>query len=153
MTCRSVIEKYRSRADMRYALMKRKPMIDWNEYPHFSMPEFMCKCGCGRADMDPDFIGRLQDLRDVFNAPIRISSGFRCPDHNDRVSSTGRDGPHTTGKAADILVSGRDARDLVALADEFTGIGISQKGDHASRFIHLDTLTAPDAPRPWIWSY
>jgi hypothetical protein len=71
------------------------------------------------------------------------------------VSTTGFDGPHTTGKAADILVYGEDALLLLklALARGFTGIGISQKGDIHSRFIHLDILAQPDYPRPFLWSY
>ena len=31
------------------------------------------------------------------------------------------------------------------------GIGISQKGKHKSRFIHLDTIDSDN--RPWVWSY
>jgi len=30
----------------------------------------------------------------------------------------------------------------------FSGISLSQKGDHASRFVHLDTK-----PRTALWSY
>ena len=34
-------------------------MIDWNDYPNFTEKEFLCQCGCGRADMDQDFMDRL----------------------------------------------------------------------------------------------
>ncbi len=34
------------------------------------------------------------------------------------------------------------------------GIGIKQKGDYASRFVHLDDLpNGSGQPRPWCWSY
>ena len=73
----------------------------------------------------------LEQLRISFDRPIHLSSAYRCPDYNDEVSSTGRNGPHTRG-AFDVLVSGTDAYDLLLLAIifEWTGIGISQKGPH-----------------------
>lgn len=104
--------------------------------------------------MDADFVARLDALRDSYGLPMTVTSGYRCPVHNQRVSTTGAAGPHTTGKAVDIAVSGRNAYALLRLAYEygFTGIGINQKG--ASRFVHLDTLTdAAGQPRPWVWSY
>ena len=129
---------------------------DWNQYRNFSRAEFECKCGCGRADMSPEFMRRLQALRDRVAEPLAVSSGFRCPGYNVTVSRTGRDGPHTTGHAADILCHGEKA---FAIDDEksglgFTGIGWSQKGDHGKRFVHLDDLKpAARRPRPWVWSY
>jgi uncharacterized protein YcbK (DUF882 family) len=101
--------------------------------------------------MDPDFLYKLDNLRKDFGKPIIISSGYRCPHHNEAVSSTGLGGPHTTGKACDILVSGHDAYDLLKLVVNhgFKGIGINQKGP--SRFIHLDMIDSD--LRPWLWSY
>lgn len=99
--------------------------------------------------MQPEFLDALYRLRERYNKPIIISSGYRCPEYNDRISSTGRDGAHTTGLAVDILVSGSDARELLALASEFPRVGVSQKGEHSTRFIHLDCLDKPE----WVWSY
>lgn len=131
-------------------------MLNWASYPNFTENEFRCPCGCGRADMQANFMSRLQDLRDDMGFPFVVSSGFRCPDHNASVSTTGRSGPHTTGMAADILISGAKAHQLLngSRTHWFTGIGISQKGPMEKRFIHLDTLpAAPGQPRPTIWSY
>lgn len=126
--------------------------LDWRAYPNFSEAEFRCR-GSGRCDMDPEFMEALQTLRTALGFPFIVSSGFRSPEYNNRVSSTGLDGPHTTGKAVDIRVYGERAYRLVAAAPQygFSGIGVSQKGNHASRFIHLDR-GLPDL-RPWIWSY
>ena len=91
-----------------------------------------------------------------FDRSLAVSSGYRTPDYNAAVSSTGTDGPHTTGRAVDVRVRGADALELVQIANEFgfTGIGISQRGDQASRFVHLDDLeNGESCPRPWIWSY
>lgn len=96
---------------------------------------------------------RLEEIRVQLGIPLPLSSAYRCPDYNNEVSSTGFDGPHTTGKAIDVLISGEDAFHLMDLAFEhgMMGVGVSQKGDHDSRFIHLDTLTG--GTRPWVWSY
>lgn len=122
---------------------------------HFKPYEFECSCGCGGGmnEMDNGFLVRLDRLRALCGFPIILSSAYRCPEYNNEVSSTGLDGPHTTGKAVDILVSGHKAHKVLQIAAElgFQGIGVSQKGDHGSRFIHLDMLS--DDLRPWVWSY
>lgn len=120
---------------------------------NFSSAEFACQCGCDCADMDAEFMGRLQAVREAYGKPMRITSGYRCPTHNSNVSSTGENGPHTTGRAADVAVSGNDAHRLLAIALEqgMTGVGVKQKGPHGGRFIHLDNLT--EGARPWCWSY
>ena len=57
-------------------------------------------------------------------------------------------GPHTMGKAIDIAISGRDAKRLYKIARKYmTGIGISK------RYIHMDSLTSAEAPRPTVWRY
>lgn len=122
---------------------------------HFSEYELKCKCGkCEFPGMDLEFMNLIETIRvdPDWQKPMRVSSAYRCPAYNTQVSSTGENGPHTTGQAMDFLVSGKDAHKLLGLAMDygFTGIGISQKGPHSSRFIHLDNLTLN---RPWIWSY
>ena len=133
-------------------------MIDWSLYPNFTEDEFRCRgtdCCDGRADMHPIFLALLQAARSDLGFALNITSGYRCPVHNARVSSTGERGPHTTGKAGDIAISRQPAFFLLgwAMAQKaITGIGLKQHG--SSRFIHLDILTEPEhAPRPTIWSY
>jgi zinc D-Ala-D-Ala carboxypeptidase len=110
--------------------------------------------GSGKS-MDSAFLGYLDELRDRCGFPLVISSGYRTPEYNAKVSNTGTNGPHTTGKAADILISGERAyivlREAMAMG-VFTGIGIKQTGE--GRFIHLDICTENDGfPRPMLWSY
>lgn len=120
--------------------------MNWSNIQHFKESEFKCHCGCGRADMDQQFIERLDMVRGKLGFPISINSGYRCPAHNDKVSSTGRTGPHTTGKAADLGLSYTGARKaLTTLSEVFNGIGLQQKGE--SRFVHVDAL------EPRIWTY
>jgi len=132
-------------------------MFDWKkEFPNFSREELTCKCGCGLMPLE-EFIAKLQKLRNVADFPFIITSGARCPEYNNKVSATGYRGPHTYQRAVDIAVYGSKAVRLVRLAliHGFTGIGVSQKGEHKRRFIHLDDLdnTTPNTSRPWIWSY
>ncbi len=75
--------------------------INWDAYPNFSEAEFMCKCGCGRADMQPEFLYRIQLLRTACGFPFRITSGFRCEEH-DRAEKGA--GVHPSGLACDINV-------------------------------------------------
>lgn len=119
----------------------------------FTLEEFSCKCGCGQAKMDDSFVYILNIIRKAYNKPMIISSGYRCPHHNASVSQTGSDGPHTTGRAADIVIAGAEALRLVKLGFEFgiSGFGINQKGPLNKRYIHLDTIKS--ANRPMIWSY
>lgn len=123
--------------------------MDWGRYPNFKESEFACK-HCGKTDMEPDFMHRLQSLRNRYNKAMVITSGFRCPDHPIEKAKA-FPGPHSTGKAADVAVQGGEAHRLLSIAFElgFSGIGVQQKGD--KRFIHLDTVT--DGQRPTVWSY
>lgn len=101
--------------------------------------------------MDHYFMIKLVAMRRELGTPFILTSAYRCPLHNSRLSSTGDNGPHTTGRAVDILCRGHDAFKIVASANRngMTGIGVRQKGK--DRFIHVDDLTGP--LRPWIWSY
>jgi len=120
-------------------------------YPNFTDDELTCKCGCGQQLMAASFMAHLQRLRTKLGFPFPIISAYRCPDHNEAVSSTGRHGPHTTGCAVDIAVSGSQARQIIKHATDFSGIGVKQHGPHEVRFIHLDTIAG--GKRPWVWSY
>ena len=121
--------------------------------PHFSKGELACRCGCGMLPAQ-DFMDKVETLRVAFGKPLRVTSAARCPEHNSRVSRTGRTGPHTTGRAIDFGVDRGDAYQLASLAfaSGFTGIGFQQKG--AGRFLHVDDLpNKPGQPRPTVWSY
>jgi zinc D-Ala-D-Ala carboxypeptidase len=120
---------------------------------NFSHTELRCQ-HCGENDMSMVFLDRLQEIREEFGKPMRVNSGFRCPVHD---AALGGKGPHATGRAVDIGISGSDALVLVELARGYgmTGIGVMQSGQpHKNRFIHMDDLAdGVSGPRPWIWSY
>lgn len=119
---------------------------------HFSHEELRCS-HCGENRMDAQFLELLEELRVRHGRPMLLSSAYRCPEHNQAVSTTGPDGPHTTGKAVDVLVHTAQAHRLLALATllGFRGIGLKQHGPWGGRFIHLDDLGT--GKRPWVWTY
>lgn len=123
--------------------------MDWSKYPNFAEAEFKCK-HCGKVEMQPVFMQKLQQLRNAYGKPMIITSGYRCADHPVEANKF-KPGVHNMGIACDVAVQGEDAYDLLRLAFAygFTGIGVQQKG--SSRFIHLDTWREP--PRPNVWSY
>lgn len=121
-------------------------------WDNFTPQEFACSC-CGVVQVDEGFMDKLQALRTATSVPMPISSGFRCPDYNDHISSTGREGPHTTGHACDISLAGESAFVVLTMAEDFKGIGLKQHGPWKGRFIHLDDLENGEHPRPRIWTY
>ena len=126
--------------------------IEMPRTKNFSDEELRCKC-CDDNFMDEAFLERLQTVRNKFGSAMHLSSAYRCPVGNDQVSITGRTGPHTTGRAVDVLISGKDSLRLISIALDcgMQGIGIKQHGEYASRYIHLDDLT--EGVRPHCWSY
>jgi len=123
--------------------------MDWSKVPNFKADEFKCS-HCGKNEMKPDFMAKLQALRTTYGKPMRVTSGYRCPQHPIEAKKAAP-GAHASGCACDIGVEGADAHALLTLAlgAGFTGIGVQQKG--TGRFIHLDTMTT--GVRPTIWSY
>ena len=123
-------------------------------WEYFTEEELKCK-GTDECLMDKEFMARLVALRKEFNEPMVISSGYRHASYN-QVIGGAKNSPHLYGKAVDVLVSGRTAYRLMKMAMKhgFTGIGISQRGPHEKRFLHIDTMVNSDIhPRPWVWSY
>lgn len=126
--------------------------MNWSQIEFFYSREFECKCGCGLCHMDFEFVNRLDMARRECNVPFVVTSGYRCPSHNNTVSRSGFAGPHTTGKAADIQLYGTHLREsLSILSDLFERIGFAQKGSLETRFIHLDNLVGPEYGP--IWTY
>ncbi|MBM3494856.1 MAG: DUF882 domain-containing protein [Armatimonadetes bacterium] len=122
-----------------------------SRWTYFTVEELTCHCGCGQMKMHNDFMLNLVALRDIFGMKIPVTSGYRCPAHNAKVSKTGDTGPHTTGRAVDVLINRGQARQLVQLAMSlgFTGIGLKQHGPDSGRIVHLDMVPGPER----LWTY
>lgn len=85
--------------------------------PHFFASEFRCKCGKDHDfQIDTDLIDKLEKLFEKLGCnEIRISSGFRCPEHDKSPAVGGSGtGQHTLGKAADFCCYGIDGKPIVS---------------------------------------
>ena len=134
-------------------------MIDWDSFPNFGEKEFACR-ETGECEMQEAAVRCLQDLRTSYNRPLTVSSGFRSVAHPiemAKINNGGRPGTHNSGFAADFVVAGEDAIDLLRLMlndPRVTGIGIQQRGPWNSRFLHCDILPeGGDIARPALWTY
>lgn len=129
-------------------------VTDWSEFQNFTRDEFKCSF-TGKCYMNLEFMQMLQALRTSYGKPMIISSGYRDEMHPVERRKI-KLGEHSIGKAADIVCHGAEAYEILsyALSMGFKRIGVSQKGEHGKRFIHLgigddtDGLTSPT-----IWSY
>lgn len=127
-------------------------------YKYFIPGELKCRCGVCKSngtEMDIGFMTALEELREMCKFPFVLTSAFRCPSHNNTVSTTGYKGPHTTGKAVDISADGKQAFILlenIFKQGAFKRIGINRK--KGSGFIHVDSLTAEEGfPIEIVWTY
>lgn len=121
----------------------------WQQVRYFKRHEFDSKGpreeGTG-DNMQPKVIFMLDALRGLIIKPLRITSGYRTPEHNKRVAGAPKSA-HLEGFAVDISRSNLSRADTAMLVDTaihlgFNGIGLD---DH---FVHLDMK-----PRRASWIY
>tara|TARA_R100000951_G_scaffold116142_2_gene126698 strand:+ start:482 stop:826 length:345 start_codon:yes stop_codon:yes gene_type:complete len=100
--------------------------------------------------MDEKLLSMLDDLREAYGYPIKLTSTYRSPDHPIEAKKS-KPGEHAYGAAVDIACIGGEATfKLVKAAIEtgFKRIGISRKNN----FVHVG-IGYPDAPDTTIWTY
>ena len=120
---------------------------------HFNSSEFECPCNkCTDQFIDDKLVNDLEDLRKQYGSLIRISSGYRCPAHNESVGGVSNSS-HCTSLAADIqpVVKTLDELDkLYELAyKKFDNVGDGRnKG-----FIHVDVRPQRPDGRKRTWVY
>ena len=108
---------------------------------NFTSTEFDCHGSgcCSSTLINPELVKYLQKIREHFNAPITITSAYRCLTHNSRVGgATGS--RHTKGDAADIVVKGVSPREVAKYAESIgiKGIGLYETSADGF-FTHIDT--------------
>jgi uncharacterized protein YcbK (DUF882 family) len=110
--------------------------------PHFHREEFQCQGAECEDALDPvvdhGLIEVLEDVRTHFNKSITVTSGYRCPVHNEHVG--GRpNSQHLQGRAADIIVRSRSPEEVVEYLEskypDTLGIGLY------GTFTHVDSRT------------
>ena len=109
---------------------------------NFTVEELACP-HCGVCEMDPDFVARLQHMRDIVGRPIIINSAYRCAFHEWSVGGTG--GNHPWGRAADLHAPTRaEKRELYEAAQRAGMLGFGKY----QTFLHVDTTSA----REWFYN-
>ena len=97
-------------------------------------PKMACSC-CNVKKLDPHVIAVLTLVREHFNEPVIITSGYRCPKHNKAVGGAPKS-KHVEGIAVDFKVKGKLPEQVFEyLNDMFPdtyGLGVY------SSFVHLD---------------
>ena len=111
---------------------------------YFKVEDFNCQ-ETGENEMCPDFLQKLDALREVCGFPFIITSGYRSPNHSIEAKKS-KPGTHSQGIAADIKVVGGAQRMAIirnASIMGFNGIGV------AKGFVHVDTRETT----PVAWKY
>jgi zinc D-Ala-D-Ala carboxypeptidase len=122
--------------------------MNWADYPYFTKAEFDCK-HTGKNDMQPEFMAKLQLLREKYGRSMIVTSGYRHWTHPVEARKGHTTGEHTRGTCADIAcTSGAERYKIIQLALQlgFPRIGI------AKNFIHLG-IGGAGLPSPTIWDY
>ena len=110
---------------------------------NFTKQEFDSKDG---APMPPEVLlnvqklaSQLQALRDVLNAPIRINSGYRSPEHNKAIGGS-KNSQHVFGRAADIVVKGKTPKQVYDIIEGMIASGDMLQGGLGlyDTFVHYD---------------
>lgn len=106
---------------------------------HFRSREFDChgKGCCSQTKVDPRLVSYLQNIREHFDAPVTVTSGYRCETHNAATPNAAPKSRHVSGAAADIRVKGVQPDQVAKYAES---IGIRGIGLYDS-FVHIDTRT------------
>lgn len=101
---------------------------------HFKAKEFQCKDGTEGLLIATELLETLEKIRNHFNAPVIINSGYRTPSWNSKVNGSANS-YHCKGMAADIVVKGHSSGDVAKYADS-----IMKQGGviRYTNFVHVD---------------
>jgi uncharacterized protein YcbK (DUF882 family) len=118
------------------------------ELKHFKLSEFDSPDlpGSGK-NMNPDFLKRLDEAREIAGVPFKINSGFRTEAHNTKVNGK-PNSSHLRGYAADIHC--HDPRWKFKILDSLLKVGFDRIGIYKT-FIHVDCDPQFNEQRCVIW--
>ena len=101
---------------------------------HFKTKEFQCKDKSEYLLISPELVKVLEKIRNHFNAPVVINSGYRTPAWNSKVNGASNS-YHCKGMAADIVIKGHSSREVAKYADSIMEQGGVIK---YTNFTHID---------------
>lgn len=105
-----------------------------NVSDHFKAREFQCEDKSEYLLIATELIETLENIRNHFNAPVIINSGYRTPSWNSKVNGASNS-YHCKGMAADIVVKGHSSQEVAKYADS-----IMEQGGviRYTNFTHID---------------
>lgn len=102
---------------------------------HFKAEEFRCKDKTKEFLWAPKLLEVLETIRNHFDEPIIVNSGYRTPSWNAKVGGT-PNSYHCKGMAADIVVKGHTTKEIAEIASKILG---DQGGViRYTNFVHVD---------------
>ena len=111
----------------------------WSNIQYFSRKEFACKCGryCDGypAQMRRGVVELADRAREELKGVGFVSSGLRCPQHNANVGGV-PDSRHLSGKAIDLRIEGKSARQTLAWAQKQPEVRYAYAID--GNYVHMD---------------
>ena len=97
--------------------------------------------------MNLELLNILDQLRGKCGFPLKINSGFRTKEHNEKVGGK-PESAHTKGLAVDIAVA--DSRERFKIIEYALSFGIKRIG-FGSNFLHLDMDFTKDQEVVWLY--
>ena len=111
----------------------------WQQIEYFEKAEFACKCRkyCSGYPAEPEetLVKAADRMRAHFGAPVLISSGLRCRQHNANVGGV-PNSRHLTGKAMDFRIPGKKAAAVLEYVQRQPDIRYAYAID--DEYVHMD---------------
>lgn len=106
---------------------------------YFIGSELACK-GTGKLMIDADALGLLDQLREIWEEPIHVLSGYRTPTHNRHVGGA-KGSYHLQGRAFDCAIP---VGDQLAFAFKAHHVGFGGVILYPRKhFVHVDNRADP----------
>jgi zinc D-Ala-D-Ala carboxypeptidase len=125
--------------------------------PHFTLEEFTFSQTAARKGIDNTphegildnlciLANGMEDVRNLLNAPIHVSSGYRCIELNDLLGSK-RTSQHTKGLACDFTSNAYGSPADIVLAIVSSDISFDQIILEYDRWCHISFVEDGGTPR------
>lgn len=107
---------------------------------YFETSEFASKDGqpsTWPTVVNPQLIELCNAVREEFGRPLKVNSGYRSPEHNEKVGGA-KNSMHVLGQAADIAPLKKDMKDIADLWRIAKKLNPSGGVGLYDTFVHLD---------------
>jgi hypothetical protein len=113
--------------------------------------KLLCTCGhkdCDKRSVNQETLDKIQLVRDDYNRPMTITSGGRCPNHDDELKKA-YPGDHQKQYAVDVSYEGvLERTKLLVLAGRHGATRVA----FGKTFVHMAWTPTSDTSVP-TWQY